>query len=62
MIFDIFEMFSFLVHFLFLIFNFCIFLGIFFYYYFSFFLLICFEVTNVTTKSYQGYYWTPKMA
>ena len=27
-----------------------------------FFFGIFFKVTKVTTKSYQGYYWTPKMA
>ena len=27
-----------------------------------FFLWILFKVTTVTTKSYQGYYWTPKIA
>ena len=36
--------------------NFCIFFGIFL------FFGIFFKVTKVTTKSYQGYYWTPKIA
>ena len=35
---------------------FCIFFG------FFWFFGIPFKVTNVTTKGYQGYYWTPKMA
>ena len=29
---------------------------------FFWFLLILFKITKVTTKSYQGYYWTAKMA
>ena len=49
---------------------FWIFLMFFFFYFFDFFLIfgflwtfwILFKVTEVTTKSYQGYYWTPKNA
>ena len=33
-----------------------------FWFFFNFYFLNLFKVTKITTKSYQGYYWTPKMA